>query len=113
MHVFDPAEAPLQGGGKNDDGHLRPPPAQDAGHLRTELARAQVVVEHSDINLVEQLLRLADGARSVGQVTMLAQDGGSKEQILWIIVKQQYADRIFDQMQNLPSVSPIGWFCRH
>ncbi len=57
-----------------------------AGHLGTELARAQMVVEDSDVDLVEQLLRFADGARSVGQVTVLAQDSGSKEQILWIVV---------------------------
>jgi hypothetical protein len=31
---------------------------------------------------------------------VLAQDGGSEEQILWIVVKQQHADRIFDQMQR-------------
>ena len=86
VHVFHPAKAPLQGGGKDDDGHFRPAPAQNAGHLRTELARAQMVIEHGDVDLVDQLLRFADGARSVGYVTVLAQDGGSKEQIFWIVV---------------------------
>jgi hypothetical protein len=61
-----------------------------------------MVVEDSDIDLVEQLFRFADRAGSVGQVTVLAQDGSAKQQVLWIIVKQQHAHRIFDQMQTLP-----------
>jgi hypothetical protein len=32
---------------------------------------------------------------------MLAQDGGSQQQIFRIIVEQQHTDRIFDQVQNL------------
>ncbi len=87
-------------------------PRSTAGYLRTELSRAQMVVEHGDIDLVEQLLRFADGARRVGEVTVLAQDGGSKEQILWIVIKEQYADGSFDQVQNLPSRWPIAWSCR-
>jgi hypothetical protein len=37
---------------------------------------------------------------------MFAKDCGSQQQILWIIVKEQHTDRIFDQVQNLPF--PIG-----
>ena len=68
--------------------------AENGGYLGTELSSSQMVVQHSDIDLVEQLLRFVDGARGVRQVAMLAQDGGSKEQILWIVVKEQYADGI-------------------
>jgi hypothetical protein len=62
-----------------------------------------MVVEHSDIDLAEQFLGFLDGARGVRQITVLAQDGGSEEQILWIIVKKQNADGIVDRVQNLPS----------
>jgi hypothetical protein len=65
-----------------------------------------MVVEHSDIDRIEQLFRFADGARGVREVTMLTKDGGSKEQILWIVIKEQYADGVFDQVQNLPSRRP-------
>ena len=41
---------------------------------------------------------------------MLAQDSGSKEQILWIVIKEQYADGGFDQVQNLPSRRPARDF---
>jgi hypothetical protein len=67
-----------------------------------------MVVEHGDIDLVEQLLRFADGICGVRQITMLAQDSGSEEQILWIVVKEQYADGIFDQVQNLPFILPAS-----
>jgi hypothetical protein len=43
---------------------------------------------------------------------VFAQDRGSKEQVLWVVVKEQYADGIFNQVQNLPSRSPIFWSCR-
>jgi hypothetical protein len=69
-----------------------------------------MVVEDGDIDLSEQLLRFANGARRVREVTMFAKDSGSKEQILWIIVKKQYADGVFDQVQNLPSRRPTSGF---
>ena len=37
---------------------------------------------------------------------MLTKDSGSKEQILWIVIKEQNADGGFDQVQNLPSRRP-------
>jgi hypothetical protein len=67
-----------------------------------------MVVEHGDIDLIEQLFRFADGARGVREVTMLTKDSGSKEQILWIVIKEQYADGGFDQVQNLPSRRPAA-----
>ena len=106
VHVFHPTEAPLQGGGKNNDRHFRPAPAKDTGHFRTELTCSQMVVEDSDIDFVEQLLRLGDGAGGIGQVTVLTQYGGAKQQVFRIIIEQQHTNRIFDQMQTLPSPFP-------
>jgi len=77
---------------------------------RERRGRPQMVVEHSNVDLVEQLFRFADSACRVSEITVLAQDGGSKEQVLWIIVKEQYANGIFDQVQNLPSRRPARDF---
>jgi hypothetical protein len=107
VHILDPAKAPFQGRGKDNDRYFWPPVAEISGYIGTKLPRSQVVVEYSDIDLVEELLRFSNGARGVRQIPMLAQDGGSEEQILWIIVKKQNADGIFDQVQNRPSC------CRH
>ena len=42
----------------------------------------------------------------IRQVAVLTQDSGPKEKILWIVIKKQNADGVFDQVQNLPSRWP-------
>jgi hypothetical protein len=95
VHVLHPAEAPLERGRKDDDGHLRPPLAQLGGDVGAEAPDAEVVIEHGDIDAVQQLLRLLDRIGGLGDVAVLAKDGRAQEKVLRVIVEQQHANRLF------------------
>ena len=61
MHVGDAAELALQCCRQDDDGHLRTLAAQRLGHVGAEFARAQMVVEHGDVNVVQLGFGFFDG----------------------------------------------------
>jgi len=92
MHVLDPAETPLQGGGHDDDGNLGAAFAKLGGYLSAELAGAEMVVEDRDVDLVEELGSLFNSGGGDRAVTVLAEDGPPKVEINGVVVKQQDAN---------------------
>jgi hypothetical protein len=61
MHVLNSAEAALERGGHDDDGHLGTALAQLGSDFGAEFAVAEVVVEDCNIDMIEQLIGFLDG----------------------------------------------------
>src|SRR5205085_33668 len=92
MHVFHAAEFPLERGGENDDRNLRALLPQCRRYLCAELAGAKVIVEDGDVNIVYFALGVFDRRRRDGVIAMLPENGGTKEQVISVIIEQQDAD---------------------
>lgn len=88
VHVFDTAEASFEGGGEDDDGHLRALLAERCGDLSAKFACSQVVIEYGDIDLVEEGLRLFDGSGSLGMIAEFAQDGRAQQEVFRVVIEQ-------------------------
>ena len=92
MHVLDAAEVAVERGREDDDGDVRTAAAKKAGDFGAELARAKVVVEDGDVDVVEELGGLFDGGGGDALVAMLAQDGGAEVEVGGFVVEQQDTD---------------------
>jgi len=92
VHVLGSAKEAVECGGKNNDGYVRPAAAQETGHFGAELSCSEVVVENGDIDIVEEFGCLLDRGRGNAVVTMLAENGGTEEQVIGLIIEQQDAN---------------------
>src|SRR5271165_6684127 len=92
MHVGDAAELALQRCRQNDDGDLRTLAAKCLGYVCAELAGAEMVVEHRDVNGVQLGLGLFGGTSRDYLVSLLAQDGRAQNEVLFAVVEQQDAN---------------------
>ncbi len=68
------------------------------GDLGAEFSGAEMIVEHSDVDVVEHLFGFFNGARGLGEISILAQDGGAQQQAVDVIIEQQNANRFGDRL---------------
>jgi hypothetical protein len=110
VHVLDSAEVSLERGRHDNDGNLRASAAKLGGDFCAELAGAEVVVEHGDIDLVEELVGFFDSGSHEGVIAVLAKDCGAEMQVDGIVVEQQdgYARRAYEF-----EAGGCGWLCLH
>ena len=79
MHVLHAAEAPLERGREDDDGNFWTPFAQLRSYIRAEATGAEVIIEHRNVDAVQQLLCFLDRVGGFGDVAVLAQDGRAQQ----------------------------------
>ena len=91
VHVLDAAEVTVERGGEDDDGDVGAATPEVGCNLGAELTGSQVIVEDSDVDVVEEFGRLFDGGGGDALVTMLAEDGGAEMQVGRFIVQQEHA----------------------
>ena len=94
MHVFHTAEVPVERSRKNNDRNMRPTAPKQSRNLSAELARSKVIIEHRDIDIVEELRRLLDRRGRNTLVAVLAQNRSSKMKIRRLVVEQQHPHRL-------------------
>src|SRR5271165_3595243 len=93
MHVGDAAKLALQCRRQNDDGDMRAFAAKCLGYVSAELAGAEMVVEHRDVNGVQLGLGLLGGTSRDYLVSLLAQDSGAQNEVFFAVIEQQDANR--------------------
>ena len=96
VHVFGAAEETLERGGEDDDGDVGTAAAQQAGDFGAELPGAEMVVEDSDVDVVEELGCLFDGRGGNAVVAVLTEDGRAEKEIVGVVVEQQDANARLD-----------------
>jgi hypothetical protein len=89
VHVFDAAEVAVECGGEDDDGDVGAATAKKSGDLGAKLPCAEVVVEDSDVDVVEEIGGFFVGRSGDALVAMLAQDCGAEMQIARLVVEQK------------------------
>ncbi len=89
VHVFDAAKVTIQRCGENDDGNVRAAAAEKRGDFGAELAGSEVVVEDSDVDIVEEVCGFFDSGGGDALIAMLTQDGGAEVEIGGFVVEQQ------------------------
>src|SRR5579885_2278006 len=94
MHVGNSAKTAFEGGGKNDDWHLRPFLAQRIGNLGPKLALSKVVVQNRNINVTQLRFGVFDRSAGYDLVSPLPQDHRAKDEVLLAVVQQENADRL-------------------
>jgi hypothetical protein len=92
MHVRGAAEFMLERGREDDDGDFGAARAEAGGDCGAEFAGAEVVVEHGDVDLVDQGHGLFDGGGGFGLIAVLAEDGGAKVEICRLVIEQEDAN---------------------
>ncbi len=108
VHVLGAAEAPLQGGRQDDDGHLRAGLPQLLRDFGTELARAQVVVQHRHVDRVQKGQRFFDGGGRFGLVAVLVQDGRAQQEVVDLVVEEQHLNRRLLPVRDGEDVEQFG-----
>jgi hypothetical protein len=91
MHVFDPAEEAVQRGGEDDDRNVGTAATEEGGDFGAELSGAEVIVEDSDVDVVEEFGCLFDGGGGYALVSMLAEDSRAEMQVIGLVVEKENA----------------------
>jgi hypothetical protein len=91
MHVFDPAEEAVEGGRENDDGNVGAAATEEGGDFGAELAGTKVIIEDSDVDVVEELGGFLDGGGGDALVSMLAEDSRAEMQVIGLVVEKENA----------------------
>jgi hypothetical protein len=89
VHVLDAAEVTVERGGEDDDGDVGAATPEVGCNLGAELTGSQVIVEDSDVDVVEEFGRLFDGGGGDALIAVLTKDGGSEMEIGWFVVQQE------------------------
>ena len=92
VHILGTAEMTFEGGGEDDDGNMGTAAAKKTGDLGPELARAKMVVQNGDVDVVEELYGLLDGGSRHALVAVLSKDSRAKMQIRRFVIEQKNAN---------------------
>ncbi len=87
MHIFHATEVPVQRRRKNNDRNMRASATKKSGDLSAKLASSEVVVEHGDVDFIEELRGLLDRGGRDTLIAVLAQNGRAKMQISRLVVE--------------------------
>src|SRR5262249_31803371 len=91
----------LKGCRENNDRHFRATLTEFGCYVGSELPCAQMVVEYGNVYLIQKLARLFDSGSGFGQVPVLAEDGGSQQKVLWMVIQEQHAYRLGNGLPSL------------
>src|SRR6185369_10362420 len=95
VHVSDAAETAFQSCRQDDDRDFGSRLAKSFGHVGAELSVSEVIVEHSDVDLVDVGFSFFNGTGRNDVVALLLENGGTQKQIFFAIIEQQDPDRLF------------------
>jgi hypothetical protein len=65
---------------------------QTARDIGAKFSSAQVVVQHGNVDLIQQPLGLFNRAGRFGHISVFAQDGGAQQEIVRVVIQQQHAN---------------------